>query len=276
MMEYPTTAEEWGWAEFDLEGARAAIRAAAARVTRQLRAATEPSQRAHQLDWTISETAAHLVVVVRANTGYAKGSTEPVLELDRLAETNRARIDELPERDLDALSDALETSVAELLVTTDGLHPADLVPWHSRTQLPVGGMLGMVLAELLLHGRDIARAQKVRWRIEAADAVHVVRAGIAFGPLVVDRELARVRPTTYRVICRGAPTAILRFAGGALTIEKDSGQSVDCHLRLDPVSFMLVAFGRRSPIVAALQGRALSWGRRPFAAFRLPSYFVPS
>ena len=275
-MEYPASTRDWDWVQFDVEGASAAIRRTTTRVTGRLRATTQPSQRAHQLDWTISETAAHLVVVLRANTGYAQGQTEPVLDLDRLAETNRARIDELPERDLHALADSLEASVEELLLATDDRDAADLVPWHSHTQLPLGGMLGIVLAELLLHGRDIARAQKERWRIEAADAVHVVRGGIAFGPLVIDRDLATTRPTTYRVRCRGVPTSIFRFADGALTIADDSGQPVDCQLRLDPVTFTLVAFGRRSPIVAALQGRALGWGRRPLAAFRLPSYFVPA
>jgi len=268
--------QDWGWVQFDLDGARDAIRRATARVAGRLRSTTQPSRRAHRLDWTISETAAHLVVVVRANTRYARGETEPVLELDRLAETNRARIDELPERDLRVLADLLEAAMEELLVATDGRSASDLVPWHSRTQLPLGGMFGIVLAELLVHGRDIARAQRTHWPIDAADALHIVRGGIAFGPLVIDHELARTRPVTYRVTCRGVPTSIWRFADGALTTSHDDGQPVDCHLRLDPVTFTLVAFGRRSPIVAALRGRALSWGRRPLAAFRVPSYFVRS
>jgi len=69
---------------------------------------------------------------------------------------------------------------------------------------------------------------------------------------------------------------MFRFADGTSTITPDSDEPVDCQLRLDPVTFMLVGFGRRSPIVAALQGRALSWGRRPLAAFRVASYFAPS
>jgi len=266
----------WDWVQFDLEGLRTAIRNATARVTERFRDTTDPSQGAHQLDWTISETAAHLVVVARANAGYAKGRAAPVLELDRLAETNRVCIDELPERDLHVLADALEESVEDLLATTAGREPAGMVPWHSRTELPLGGMFGIVLAELLVHGDDIAQAQKARWRIEAADAAHVVRGAFAFGPLVVDRDVAAARPISYRVRCSGVPTSIYRFANGALTVAADTGESVDCQMRLDPVTFMLVGFGRRSPIVAALQGRALSWGRRPLAAFRFPSYFARS
>jgi hypothetical protein len=199
-----------------------------------------------------------------------------VLELERLAETNRARIDELPERDPLALAPALETSVEALLAATAGRDAADMVAWHSRTELPIGGMLGIVLAELLLHGRDIARAQKAAWRIDAADAVHVVRGGFAFCPLVIDRDLAAARPSSYRIRCAGVPTSIFRFADGALTVTADAPEAVDCVMRIDPVTFMLVGFGRRSPVLAALQGRALSWGRRPLAALRLSSYFASS
>ena len=275
MLEYHEHGAEWDWVQFDVDGARDAILRATTRVAARLRATTQPSLKADGLDWTISETAVHLVVVARANASYAQGATEPVLELDRLDETNRARIDELPERDLDVLAGLLEASVDELLRSTADLSASSIVPWHSRTELPLGGMFGIVLAELLLHGRDIAQALRERWTIEADDARHVVRGGFAFGPLVINRDLARTRPVTYRVRCPGVPTSTWRFVDGTLTVSPDGDGPVDCHLRLDPVTFTLVAFGRQTPISAALRGRALTWGRRPLAALRVPSYFVP-
>lgn len=276
MMEYSTAAGSWDWIGADVVGAQAAIRRAATQAADRIRAARDPSRRAHRSDWTVSETAAHLVVIARANAGYARGHAEPVLELDRLDETNRARIDEIDDRDLHVLASLLEASVEDLLGIIDRLSPTEPVAWHSRTQLPLFGMLGIVLAELLLHDRDLALAQRERWEVDDADARHVVRGGMAFGPLVIDRNLARERPVSYRVRCPGVPTSIWRFADGSLRVSADADQLVDCQLRLDATTLMLVAFGRRSPLHAALHGRALSWGRRPLAAFRMPSYFRPS
>ena len=274
-MEYGHVGEDLDWVGFDLDGARASIRATTTRVAALFRGIDEPRRPAHRSDWTISETAAHLVVVARANLGYAQGHPEPVLELDQLAVTNRARIDELPERDLDQLASSLEAAIDELLTVTAGRHAAELQPWHSRTKLPLGGMFGMVLAELLLHGRDVARAQRQRWTIHQPDAVHVVRGGFAFCPLVIDHDLAREHPITYRLLCRGVPTSIWRFSDAGLTISPEVPDRVDLHLRVDPVTFMLLGFGRRSPLLATVLGRAVSWGRKPLAAFRVPSYFVP-
>jgi len=274
-MEYRESAEDLDWVGFDLDGARRAISANAARVADLLRSTSEPDRQAYRCDWTIAETAAHLVVVARANLGYAQGRTEPVLELNQLAVTNQKRIDQLPERDLKRLADALEAAIEEFLSVTEAAGATDLRPWHSRTRLPLGGMSGMLLAELLLHGRDVARAQRRRWHLDQSDAVHVVRGGLAFCPLVIHHDLARERPITFRLRCRGVPTSIWVFCEGELTISPDQGQPVDLHLRVDPVTFMLLGFGRQSPLTAALLGRARTWGRKPLAAFRIPSYFVP-
>jgi hypothetical protein len=60
---------------------------------------------------------------------------------------------------------------------------------------------------------------------------------------------------------------------GLEVTESDTGP-VDCRLSMTPSTFLLVGYGRVPPLRAALTGRALAWGRRPFAAFRFTDYFT--
>jgi hypothetical protein len=47
----------------------------------------------------------------------------------------------------------------------------------------------------------------------------------------------------------------------------------DVHLSVDPVGFLLVGY-KRSPLRRlVLTGGALAWGRKPWLAFRFPSWF---
>ena len=47
----------------------------------------------------------------------------------------------------------------------------------------------------------------------------------------------------------------------------------DPTVNADPVSFLLVAYGRETQWRATMRG-ALPWGRRPWLALKLTSYFV--
>jgi uncharacterized protein (TIGR03083 family) len=275
MMEYSNASQGLAtWVDYDIPGARSAVQAAARRTADLVRSVERPDIRASALEWSVAETAAHLVVVAEANAGYAAGSSEPVLELERLSETNQVRIDEIGDRRCDVLAARLEAGVDRLLDATATRGAHDPLPWHSRTAIPVGAILGVVLGELMLHGADIARSQSRKWRISAADALHVVRGAFAFAPHALDRRRAEQHPITFIVHCSGVPRTYWHFGDGVLRIGLDDGRRADCHVAVTPVPFILVAYGRRSALRAALRGQALSWGRRPLAAFRFASYFT--
>ena len=67
--------------------------------------------------------------------------------------------------------------------------------------------------------------------------------------------------------------ALLVFEDGRLVVERENGWRVDCHISADPAAYMLVAYGRMSPLRPALTGRIVAWGPRPHLAFRLSRVF---
>jgi hypothetical protein len=61
----------------------------------------------------------------------------------------------------------------------------------------------------------------------------------------------------------------LTFRDGALDVSEERQGRVDCHLSADPWSFMLVSYGRVGQWNAALRGKVVTWGRRPWLGVKL-------
>lgn len=47
----------------------------------------------------------------------------------------------------------------------------------------------------------------------------------------------------------------------------------DCTISIEPVTFLLMALGRSSPVGAMARGRVFAWGRKPWMEPRFPAYF---
>jgi uncharacterized protein (TIGR03083 family) len=263
--------EQWGWLSFDLEGAKESLREVCADLAILVESVDRPDTRARGLSWTVLETAAHVVVVARANAAYATGQDEPVLALDNLASSNRERIDEVETRSPGELAEALRDAIAAYLAAIAGLDAFAAQNCHG-VRVPLGGALGIVLGELLVHGEDIARGLGKPWTISAARARFVTDAMPTFAPAVVDADRARAAPASFDIRVRGANRSVWRFADGALEVGPADGRPVDCHISADPRAFLLVAYGRRSQVVEVLRGRLVAYGRRPWKALQFRSY----
>ena len=66
---------------------------------------------------------------------------------------------------------------------------------------------------------------------------------------------------------------VVRLAGGRVTVEESVGQAVDCRVVADPLTLLLVAYGRMSRGRAITRGRLFAWGRRPWLGPRFPGLF---
>lgn len=136
--------------------------------------------------------------------------------------------------------------------------------------------------ELHIHGRDVARATGAPWTVSPADAAlffKLLLLGVTsygYGRLLDwDRP---ERPGRIAVEFRSrhtAPVAMV-LTDGRVTVE-EPGRAIDVKLFFDPVTLNLMLFGRVGRTRAALTGRVVVWGRRPWLlpAFmrkmRLPS-----
>jgi hypothetical protein len=115
-----------------------------------------------------------------------------------------------------------------------------------------------------VHGFDVARAAGLAWPIEPADAALALGGELRVLPLLLDTgRAAGLRMRLKLHIRHGSPLVVV-IDNATLRVEPPSAQPVDCHVLVDPVAFLLSSFHRISPVGAALTGKILPWGRRPW------------
>jgi uncharacterized protein (TIGR03083 family) len=261
----------------DIAAARSAVERASERFAVLLGDVADPDARVPRCAWNVSDVAAHVVLATEVNTAFAEGETEPAVDLSdvaggSVARSNATWLEDEPERDLTALAPRLGRATEALLRVTAGRPGSDPVVWNSQ-QISLVDLLGILLGELLLHGRDIARASSRPWAIEKDDARMVLAAVLPVMPVLVNRAATTKVDATYDIRIRGGQRAALHIHNGEATVATKNGDA-DCHVSADPVAMLLVCYGRQSQWLPALTGRVVAWGRKPWLGLRLTKYLV--
>jgi hypothetical protein len=264
--------------------ARAAL-AAAARRSRDLVAGIVGGGRPTSgLAWSLSETAAHMVVGARAFADSLTGDLavwEAHLPAtpefaDRLRAVTGSTLAAEPERDTGVLAGRLVDAVERFLGVSAGLPPDHAVatPWYGRhATLSLRTATSLLLGEQLVHGRDLAVTLRRPWPVSAREALLVVPAITAMMPRAVRAERTRDLDVTVAFHLRGGPGFAVRLVRGTARLEPLGARRPDCHLRFDPVAYVLVGYGRITPWAAVARGGAVAYGRRPWVGFRFKSFF---
>lgn len=249
-----------------------ALRTAAVRTAAVIRAAGEPGARVPGLDWTVAETAAHLVNEFVDYTAYAQGRKDPGESAPgdppsrRNAAANAAQLRADPDRDLASLADRLGPAVAGFLAVEP---PADRVLVSNGVRMSWATMTSALLGELLIHGLDVARASGQAWRIEPADALRVIAGVMTMVPDYLDRRRAAGLRASFELRLRGGPRYLIEIADGrAVTGESAPGSRPDCWISVDPATFLTVGFGRTGQWGRIARGKMLAGGRKPWLAAR--------
>jgi hypothetical protein len=260
-----------------------ALRAAAVRAAGAIRAAGDPGARVPGLDWTVGETAAHLVAEFTDYTAYTQGRKDPVASdpgggpARRNAAANAAQLRDDPERDLGRLADRLGPAVEGFLAVEPR---AERVLVSNGIEMSRPTMTSALLGELLVHGLDIARASGRPWPIDRADALRVIAGVMTMVPAYLDRSKAAAMRATFELRLRGGPRYLITVAAGAATVTCDgvviagsgsdaadaAGGRPDCWISADPVAFLLVGFGRTGQWGQIARGKMLAGGRKPWLA----------
>jgi len=131
----------------------------------------------------------------------------------------------------------------------------------------------LLLGEQLMHGHDVARGLGRPWPITRHEAVLVFEAARAMMPIAVNPARAGELTATYELRAGPSVRFVVRLAGGRVTVEESAGQAVDCRVVADPLTLLLVAYGRMSQGRAITRGRLFAWGRRPWLGPRFPGLF---
>lgn len=223
-------------------------------------------------EWSVADVACHLSHAIEVDTAATSGRRVPEVEPTPTgtAAWNASMLRADRQRDLEALADRIDARGKGFL----DLSPcADTVDWLGGARLAPTTIACHLLAELLLHGHDVARATRQRWRIQPEHAaVAIVGGGVPTINACPDLFLRRpVDPRTrirveLRLIGHHRFTLVL---DNGLRIELPPTGPVDAHLATHADQALLIFFGRRNPLRVAATGRAWVWGRRPQALLSL-------
>lgn len=263
------------------------------RVAALLRSVRDPEAAAVG-EWNLAEVATHLSQVWLVVPALAEHDLSPVYaELPSLADrydgsgallrdmaelgaVTSEGVRSEPERDLGALADRIETRAARFFGRCAGRSADDLCPWLVEGVTVRRAVLtGHLLNETVVHGYDIAHADRQPWRIEPAHAARTLSGFIvpviqALEPqALVHQDRAAGLRAVYALRIRGGDRFYFIFDDGQLRVRQASPGAVDCHISADPVAFLKVIWNRQGQWSAIARGQLLAWGRRPWLGPRL-------
>lgn len=223
-------------------------------------------------EWSAPDVACHLSHAIELDTAALRN--QRVAEVEPTprgtAAWNASRLQADRQRDLEVLADRIDARGGEFL---DVPPSADDVEWLGGARLAPTTVVCHLLAELLLHGHDVARAAGERWPIRPEHAaIAIVGGGVPIINACPDLFLRHpVNPkirarVELRLIGHQRLTLVLDHG---LRIELPPTGPVDAYLATRADQALLIFFGRRSPWRAAATGKAWAWGRRPQALLSL-------
>jgi len=213
-------------------------------------------RRVPHLEWTVSETAAHVVTTVRRSVDLRRAVTA-----DDLGTLNDRCIEEFAERDLNVIADLLER---ELRDARAGF-PLIRLLWAVRVgrwlrvELHAGikgdflTAASHLVVDFLAHGYDIATAVDRPWRIDPSHASAAVRGCLpAAWPFIHEDVL---HGPEQRVAVRLPDSHALDFRVGDGRFAMRSIRASASHATVDPVQLYLAICGRETasdPIAARI------------------------
>ncbi|MPZ68438.1 MAG: hypothetical protein GEU71_02800 [Actinobacteria bacterium] len=255
----------------DRKKALESVHAATGRFTALLRDA-DPSRIAVGR-WTTGELATHVSLIFMMYPGLVRGGASPVKDHLAMADYWDAALAEDTLRDPSEAADRIELVLKEFTAEVNAENWERPVTWHGGKQIPVYSLASVLVSECLLHGRDLAQVEGKPWSIDRGDANLIFDGHIPILTHFVNREAIAGMDACYEVRLRGGSTAYFQIADGDLEILETPTRTVDCRISADPVSYLLVGYGRVGQWRPVLTGKIVAFGRKPWLGFKLASLF---
>jgi hypothetical protein len=265
--------------------ARSCLMAAAHRNAEMI-AALDLDQPVTGSEWTVGETSAHLISALRGFTNAATGDEREWHKLQdslpnahaqaRVVALNRSLIASEPRCSPFLTARAITDGADAFLAATANLPTGQAVPtpWYGeRESLTVAEATCLLLGEQVMHGYDIAKAVGRKYPIGKHDALLIFEAARQMMPKYADPAAIGDVSTTYELRLGRSDRFVVRIAGGAAAVEPVAGQRIDCHVLAEPVAMLLLAYGRINQWQAIATAKMITWGTKPWMAFRFASFF---
>ena len=250
---------------------RAGLASAAARLAALLQRGPDPNLPAIGT-WTVGEVAAHAAGSASFFLAVLRGEAPPEA-IEEAATNNAAFLAANLEREPAALAGRFVAGEQALLNHATALEGDPVVEVFRGVWTPASTLLAVELAEVLVHGFDIARATRLPWEIGRGEAALATAGLVPLLPHMLDDRKAAGFAARIDLRLRGAGRTLLVFSDGTLRVSAPDGGAVDCHLSADPAAYLLLSYRRVGPIAPMVAGKMLAWGRRPWLAARMSRLF---
>lgn len=261
-------------------GLARAIRETAGDIATLLRGVDDTSVAVPDSQWTLGEAAAHLAQANELMADVAAGRERPYGDgtPQSLAAANAQALATFEERRAQPLASMIQEQADAFL---DAVHrgASDENAAEAALVTPLGPMDRHVFASYLLthmlgHGYDLARALKRPHMIDRERVELCMPFFLSVMPRVADPTAIADLAARYTIRLRGGPAFGVSLADRAVVVTPTPLERADCTILLEPVTFLLIALGRRNPWRAMAQGHILAWGRKPWLAPRFPTLFT--
>ncbi|MGC5248512.1 maleylpyruvate isomerase N-terminal domain-containing protein [Gordonia sp. DT219] len=221
--------------------------------------------------WSLADCVGHIACEPSRYLDLVGGKDEWPCRPSDLNDVYAKQIANLPTRDTRTLADKFLADLDELLDTVR--HFGARVPMMriaGSQRVRSDTALGILIGEMTVRGRDIARVLGARWDIDPTIAPMVTRGGHQLLRPWADSHICHGHNATYDVrIRRTSERIVYRFDDGHLEIDPADSPHPDVYISVDPITVVLAAHGRFSAGSALLTGRAIAWGTKPWLAVGL-------
>lgn len=261
----------------DVATTRQAIQQAGGDLASLVASISDTAKPTRKLKWTLGETAAHVAQTIRLHSACLRDDVS-AREFDGatfgsfLADQNDERIRREPERDPASLADVIRRAVAEFETVGAGRSANYEVLYPGGYSLEFALTCATLLAEILVHGYDIAHSIRARWTINPDHARLAIYSIPGMLPLGIDPASSKNVSGTAHVRIRGGECFSIKVQNGEASSDRCEGKA-DVRISAAPVPYLLASYGRIAPIVPALTGQIISWGRKPFFPLQLQRAF---
>ena len=244
-----------------LNAARSALAEMSQKVTGLIRALPDASVPVPGSDWTVRDTAVHLVHSSRLYAELATGAPSPLPDLrkETIAAFCAEFIADIPETDPGKLAALVSDAYDGFLDVTAGRPGEQEVRYHAGLAYDLARLACVLLGEPVIHGYDMASALGQPWPIDGQCLNPATTAGLC---------------ATYGVEVRGGGSLTVSFVDGDYQLAEGISGPVDCEISADPVAFLLVGAGRISRYEAVALGLLGLGGAKPELALGFPDLFM--
>lgn len=245
----------------------------------------DPSVAVRGSEWSVGEVGAHLAVAMQGFTETVTGDSRTVAPhirpggnfAERLAGVTAGTLTVERDRDPQVLAARITQRVDAFLAATATLPRHAHLPtplYGDGASLSVAAATAMLVGEQLIHGYDIALTLNRPWPISVPEAHLMLRGITSMMPLAANPTTTANLKASYQIRVRqNGPRFTVRVDHGTVTVEPAGSGRVDCHLSADPVTLVLVGYGRIGQWGPIATGRLRAWGRKPWLAVRFVNLF---